>query len=135
VASLRPVYLREAEKSPRTVGRLRSLPPVSDNPVLWKAQYVEPLAIVPGLRGRPRWIGVAAIFAGASLIVGMGLFKGGAFNLQGVIFWESFCMTICLSAAVAYHTTQTILREKESGTLDELRLTGIEPSDLVRGKI
>jgi hypothetical protein len=36
---------------------------------------------------------------------------------------------------VAYHATQTIFREKESRTLDELRLTGIEPSDLVRGKI
>jgi ABC-type transport system involved in multi-copper enzyme maturation permease subunit len=143
---LRPAFLRDRHKrlSRRWFGR-RTVPPVSNRPILWKELHIEQLGL---LNRFVRWLAI--------LIVGT--FSIVSLVLAGLYYWELFAgsergeldwalsrlqvwmrgsstiswllqWTLGLRAAVA------VAAERERGTWDGILLSPLEGRDIVIGKI
>jgi hypothetical protein len=78
----------------------------------------------------PRWTGPALVFAGSA-----GFFLLRQHSLASAILGQSILFGLFLMSVVAFHVTQTVFTENDTGALAELRLTGIQPRELVRSKI
>jgi ABC-type transport system involved in multi-copper enzyme maturation permease subunit len=118
----------------RDAVRPRSVPPVTDQPMLWKERYVE-----AGLR--LHWIGwaVVVLLVGASfvpfvLILGT---ASGSFFTESVNIWVrtvGTMVTCLLLLGVAVRAAHSVSGERERHTLDELLTTPLETEDILYAK-
>lgn len=156
-ACVRPVAKRQAEKqAPRWLWALR--PPVGNNPVRWREQYVLGLAPIGVLRLVPRWMGrlgvltFSLILAGDALghVVGTHVYRllqdgefaavrvllsrprleplSNALNLMGAF------LLILTSATVGLRCGGSIAEEKRRKTWEDLILTPMTLGEILRGK-
>jgi ABC-type transport system involved in multi-copper enzyme maturation permease subunit len=135
---LRPAFLRQvAAAGQAKPGRWRWVqrPPVTDKPLWWKEQHVEPLLDVFGLGRLPRWAVAWAVFL-ITLINSAGilaLVRAGsaamAFALQGL------AVMLLAGLVVGVRTSASVCGERERGTWEALLLTPLTAKQLIRGKL
>jgi ABC-type transport system involved in multi-copper enzyme maturation permease subunit len=138
VWQLRPAYLRQSQSGGHgKPGRWRwaQRPPVTDKPLWWKEQHVEPLLDVLALRRLPRWAAAWAVFV-ITVINSVGILfltrSGSAvtgFALQG------FAVVFMASLVVGVRTSASVCGEREHGTWEALLLTPLTAKQLIRGKL
>jgi ABC-type transport system involved in multi-copper enzyme maturation permease subunit len=135
---LRPAFLRQSAAAGQgRPGRWRwtQRPPVTDKPLWWKEQYVEPLLDVLGLRRLPRWAVAWAVLL-LTLINSAGIIaltRSGsavtAFALQGL------AVMLVAGLVVGVRTSAAVCGEREGGTWEALLLTPLTAKQLIRGKL
>jgi ABC-type transport system involved in multi-copper enzyme maturation permease subunit len=160
---LRPAYHRQLEGTRFLGKRLRRAanhPPVGNNPVYWREQYVEGLSPTRALRFIPRWVVLLLIF-GVSLYASVQILVAdlASGNPQANIFEllyyqlskpRSFTFSpdsgadfLGLAAAALFSSTVivgircsgAIVGEREKQTWEALLVTPLTARELVRGKL
>jgi ABC-type transport system involved in multi-copper enzyme maturation permease subunit len=129
---LRPAYLRQigAPERPRRVWAPRPKPPVSDQPVRWRACYRAQYGHRPVLR----WGGfvcIGAVFLMLSTLSLLAAWNGGG----GWFAPVSLLMVFVCSLATAIDTSAAITKERERQTWEALLLTPLDAKQLIRAKV
>ncbi|HEX5272095.1 MAG TPA: hypothetical protein VFW33_16475, partial [Gemmataceae bacterium] len=118
--------------------RARARPPVEDDPIRWKENHIDGLAVLPLLRRLPRPLGVVV-----AIVVSAGLSACSAvmchpqslepdadpFIFQGVLFVLAATLVVTVRASGA------ITSERERNTWDSLRLTPLKARAFLSGKL
>jgi hypothetical protein len=119
---LRPAYVGRCSEGSKPAAAHRRPPVSEDDPIGWKEQEVDGLAIVPALRRMPRWVGLLGLFGALLLAV-----------------WADTCLPIGLvllllvATIVAIRASAAISGERERGTWEPLWLA-CDARTIVRAK-
>ncbi|MFO0844122.1 MAG: ABC transporter permease subunit [Gemmataceae bacterium] len=160
-ATLERAYLREVEDVRRDRLRWYSTErePIDDEPIRWREQHVEGLALNPTLRRTPHWLAILAVAAATTasslLILDRSLAPGatgidlmqallqlnvrgvsalmpgasGGFLLQGVV------VMLLASLVVGVRCAGALTQERERGTWEAVLLTPLSARQIVHGKL
>jgi ABC-type transport system involved in multi-copper enzyme maturation permease subunit len=144
---LRPAYLRESEGRARRwrLLRPRRVPPMKENPVLWKELYVEQ---VNAFNRFVRWLGILLmiIFFGSSVVLALLVGWGTWLQPDGsLVDWArnrlaglgqaSWAMSWLIQWSVGLCAAVAVASERERGTWDLLLVSPLEGREILLGKI
>ncbi|MSQ95007.1 MAG: hypothetical protein EXR98_10695 [Gemmataceae bacterium] len=125
------------QASPEVLARLYSLPPVSDQPLLWKDRYL----------GGPSWLLSPLVFVPALPFVVLGamvILFGAVASIgdphaqqmwHAVMRFFYYVFLICYILGVGYRAAVTVARERQQQTLEPLLLLPIERSEILFAKL
>lgn len=126
---LRPAYRKELEHPARSWSFLTAHAPCGNEPIAWREREVEGLALMPGLRRVPRWLGMLAILA---FNFGLLMFSDGrnpwpvAVASLGMVFGP---------VIVGIRASGTICSERERQTWEVLMLTPLTNRAIIQQKL
>jgi ABC-type transport system involved in multi-copper enzyme maturation permease subunit len=127
---LRPSYVRQLPAGTRTSSRVFRRPEIGDDPLRWKARWIERMTL-PGL---PRWLQLGA---GAVLVTALFVWIAVASDAAptvGTLQLLGFASIPCFGLAAAARAAASVSRERERGTWDLLLTTPLDAGEIIRGK-
>lgn len=126
---LRPAYRKELEHPARSWSFLTAHAPCGNEPIAWREREVEGLALMPGLRRVPRWLGMLAILA---FNFGLLMFSEGRNPWPVAV--ASLGMVVA-AVIVGVRASGTICSERERQTWEVLMLTPLTNRGIIQQKL
>ncbi len=135
---LRPAYARQLEaagRRKRAAGWRR--PPVGDEPVLWREEYVEGVAPLASLRRVPRWLAVVLVSLVSLTVLGLLYAQRivtNALDLYLFQFGVGLLVTLTTAVVVGVRSSSAVSRERKASTWEALLLTPLVAHEVIEQK-
>jgi hypothetical protein len=135
---LRPAYARQLEAAGRGKEVVQARrPPVGDEPVLWREEYVEGVASLAALRRVPRWLGVVLVSLVSFTVLGFLYAQRAVSHADQLYLFQSglgLVVTLTTAVVVGVRSSSAVSREREASTWEALLLTPLVAHAVIEQK-